>query len=872
MKTNLARRVKPLIGRQEERKAIEQGLQSQRCVQICGLMGIGKTHLARIAASQKSWNEVWWCDVRNGRCGADISRIVASVLGGLEIERLVSALQARGPVLLALDGADQLSGDAYALLAQWRQACPELALLLTARHARWAEPVTVVLGPLAPECVETIFWDRLGAMFATQDDEEGAQRAFQTLEPWLDGHPLSVELAASVVAVQRHGNSWEEHLPLRGNAEHHLEVPGVLRAVFQWSMRWLQPLEQQLLLACSVFQGPCSQEQVAFVAQRTPQEITTSIEVLLRMGLLRREQGACWILPPSVGSLVQQQTPRAELERLWRLQTRYYLSREGGVEGLVYIPRNCSRASKRIWREQEELYGLYERLLTFDQGLAVELALLLCHVLFYRMPGELLEQLSQHAYEYTKTHAEEDVRFCAAFTRARVLHVIVIDRAACDALLDELETLPFVNQNERVRAQVLFQRGTFDSLGGAHPKVAQQQLEEVLELALRNELHAVAIAALHKLAYVHLQIKEPARSLECFEHLAQLATHPGMEGQLLYSLLGKAELDAMQGRMQEAVVRYEQVLALCDEFGEIRSKSVVHYLFGYALYGLSEHTLSHQHLAQCVELERSLGGGFIAGHAIALRGLLALEQRDIHAVETHYRQARETLQCRGDDFDRNSWWTFGVFSLLARALGEVEQSREHTAQRERSTSYIYTRESIPWGRKMFDLLLELAALEAEPGSVDHPSLWQRLTAHEETPKDKVSAQLNPLFWGLGHWWRSRFNAPSDTAPTLQLQSDGGAFRWNGGVAVSIARRSALKRILCALADCHEEQPGTGLDLDALFEVGWPGEKASFESSQARVYNTISRLRKLGLSDVLAHNGDGYAYRSDLVLVRRHSIL
>ncbi len=49
----------------------------------------------------------------------------------------------------------------------------------------------------------------------------------------------------------------------------------------------------------------------------------------------------------------------------------------------------------------------------------------------------------------------------------------------------------------------------------------------------------------------------------------------------------------------------------------------------------------------------------------------------------------------------------------------------------------------------------------------------------------------------------------------------------------------------------------------MLAAGWPGEKISYASATARVYNAVARLRKVGLADALVTRDDGYLLRPDI---------
>ena len=50
----------------------------------------------------------------------------------------------------------------------------------------------------------------------------------------------------------------------------------------------------------------------------------------------------------------------------------------------------------------------------------------------------------------------------------------------------------------------------------------------------------------------------------------------------------------------------------------------------------------------------------------------------------------------------------------------------------------------------------------------------------------------------------------------------------------------------------------GLTVRQVFEAGWPGESALPDALAGRVYSAISKLRRMGLGEVLVRpEGEGY---------------
>lgn len=99
---------------------------------------------------------------------------------------------------------------------------------------------------------------------------------------------------------------------------------------------------------------------------------------------------------------------------------------------------------------------------------------------------------------------------------------------------------------------------------------------------------------------------------------------------------------------------------------------------------------------------------------------------------------------------------------------------------------------------------------------------------------------------------------------------GGESRWFEtlrGERVVLGRRGSLRLLLEALVGARLETPDRGLSLQAMFEAGWPGEKAHPTSAADRVYTAVQRLRALGLAGILLTRDDGYLLAADVPLER-----
>ncbi len=108
-------------------------------------------------------------------------------------------------------------------------------------------------------------------------------------------------------------------------------------------------------------------------------------------------------------------------------------------------------------------------------------------------------------------------------------------------------------------------------------------------------------------------------------------------------------------------------------------------------------------------------------------------------------------------------------------------------------------------------------------------------------------------------WRSEWSdRPVTLAPgaAARIAADGSWFEV-GAVRGDLSRRPVLRRVLAALVAHHRAAGEQPITVAGLLQVGWPNERFVGDSGAARVYQTIKRLRQMGLGDLLAHDGVGY---------------
>ena len=84
--------------------------------------------------------------------------------------------------------------------------------------------------------------------------------------------------------------------------------------------------------------------------------------------------------------------------------------------------------------------------------------------------------------------------------------------------------------------------------------------------------------------------------------------------------------------------------------------------------------------------------------------------------------------------------------------------------------------------------------------------------------------------------------------------------------VELPRQRAMRLILLALVRERLARPGHALSWEQLLAHGWPGERMLHDAGYVRVRVALSKLRALGLRELLCSRDDGYLLREDASVI------
>jgi tetratricopeptide (TPR) repeat protein len=808
----------PLVGRESEVVALRRALDEHRWVTLWGPAGVGKSRLAREAASRL--DAVTFCDLAVVEDEASLWQVLATALGlegaGRSLARAVARALEAGGGTVVLDGADGIRH----ILAAWLPTLPVRVLVTASGAFGHDEEHAFELEPLSVEAASELWQAATRRLGHTSTRTMGEAIAVE-----FEGLPLALEWFAPRAALlgDDASRAWLEARPATS--------PGPLSLALEQALDGLDGDEQGAL------------ERIAMFEQGVPTVMLPALAVDLDTVQRLAGRALLRVIRHAEPAIAAYWSARERVRSRIRDAGRWV---ERSIEHAHFVI-DADEAARLL----PDLDAVVKRLAEVDPDLALRACTL----------------RAEHAVD--DGSAARCVGHIAELI-PRAAHVEPATHLALGRLLRRLARLDEARDHLRVADEA----GSFEArIELAHVDRMQSRTDEALQgyvAALEAAKRAGDRAAEgHAYGEVGRMLQTLGRHREAQRHHEEaiaIGQRLGLHRRVAMERSLHARATHRAGDVSEAIVLHRRALELHRELGLRRLAAAEMGHLGYC----------HHELGQTTEAEacfhESIGELARLGDVV-LEAIERLQLARLLADEARYAEAQlELAQVRAaaeagamPRLDLTRLLVAGFVALgrgdreaaadawrRAAALGpQLEVGFEallplHLAWLEGASDEVAIAAWLKQVQAVESPALGVAAslwAAAALGQPAEPSLLERAEAHRSQSSDLRRA----LRW---------LADPDGAAVAWHVAEDGRAFR-HGSSIVALGRRAAPRRLLLALVAARLERPGEVLSFDALVAAGWPDEKMSHEAARKRLRTAIWTLRKLGLEAVLLTRDSGY---------------
>ncbi|WP_394829640.1 ATP-binding protein [Pendulispora albinea] len=873
------------VGRKREIETLHRLFSGgERLVTLTGPAGIGKTRLAmeyaaakaRAGASGPSSISVLFCDVSEAREPGEMAAAIGRALralptapkkmaGPVQVTRAGTELAALGRALVVLDGFEQLVPEGANVLSSWSSLAPRAAFLVTSRELLRlpGENVLEISSLGLPTSVEAesealdLVLDRLQRVRVGYVPTPEDARALASLVRELDGFPLAIELAAArmsmlspSVLLQRLAARFDVLRRASGDprARH-----AALETSLDDSWALLDPAERAALAQCAVFVGGfvlASAE--AIVDLSSVPGAPPVLDVLQRL----REKSLLHV--QSQGDPISGE--RLGLYRSIRDYAQIRLDGSEMAKGAYarhakhYISQAEARDHALRAAERENVVWAVERLLSAERP-TVENAILAIRGA-YAMETLLYSQGSfpKGAGPIERALSVLEANDVDPVWRARAKYL----RANAKPSEERGSELADVLEGARRRGDRALEARVLRSLGSVDGR--KGRLDTALRgLSRAHEtgrdagdrlVEAITLQSMGNVARELGRFPEAEGHYERALSLCQEFRDVGREASVLADVAFlRVELGQLEGARADCV----RALGLHPNFG-----NGAHWVLALIYHEQGELERAARAYEHAVHVAREARDGAKESVALAYLALLRHEQGDSRTAQSHLLPLPSAARALG--YARHEALFLGFLGAVQSALDSAE-----SAQR----SFDLAASALAPGdryavalhvlRAHADLALARGALRAGNAAA---ARGHRVAA--EARLVDAPAAFDSYVLRLAQRLVSRAfpdDLPAQAAgmspPALRVERGGRWLYTPAGERFEVDAHRVVRALLCALVEERIRAPGVALSPSVLCDAGWPGERVVPSAAKNRLHVSLTRLRKLGLRDLILRREDGY---------------
>jgi predicted ATPase len=859
------------FGREADIEHIERLIgEGRRVITLLGPAGAGKTRLARrIAELHAASHEggVWFCDLTEAR---DLQGVLASVGHAVEaplakadtearaIEEIARSIATRGSTLLVIDNCEQVIDAAARVVAKIASLAPLAVQVTTSREAlRVPGEQTHIVAPLDVEGDGVrLFIERARSVRPAFAEAEEDRMALVDIVRALDGLPLAIELAAARVAVlgiaSIRARLKERFALLAGGPRFASERQRTMRGAIDWSWDLLAPWERAALSRCAAFSGGFDLDAAESVLG------TTSADADAPKAMLDVMQSLC-----EKSLVVADDVPD--------LGVRFRL-----LESIK------AYALERLIEAKDELATLDRHAQCFARAGSMRAKAAADGDAEARRWIALEFENLRAAHRHSLARATERAPGAAnsAFTLLETMAELLRTRGPLDllmSLLDATLAAPIASQAEpSLVGAALRDRATARHFSPETADAKRADLSRALEIAERVKDVPLEISCHDVFASLELIHGRPDAARHHARAALESARALGERREIAKALGDLASCDLASGRLEEARAYAHEALTMSRALGNDAATAICVGRLAETLSQLGRLDEARVLADEGIALARRSDRHRLLAVLLGNRAAIAHEQGDLpRAVELYdeahayavragadmlqpfYRATRGTVLADADD--------------CARAEADVDAAAA-SVPRFKEEPILAATVAIARGH------LELARERAQRRT-GHPS--EALEHHARAAKELDAIETGHDYEDL-RLMRRRFEralasqagleaiASEDEASpdALVVAEDGAWFRCPRGEKVDLRSRKNLQRLLVTLTQHRIGARGEPLSLEALFRGGWPGDRADSTSAANRARVAVTRLRQLGLGELLVFEGGYFLDPNVRVVVAR----